>query len=117
MSLLQEAMERFVILNRTTELDEYGGFINTWTEGAEFSAALADMTSSEVVVAQQRGTHASYKIVTEKALSLMYGDIVRRKSTGSYFRVTSDGTDRRTPDSAALDMRVVSTEMLTALPE
>lgn len=116
MSLLEEAMEPFVILNKTTTLDEYGGFVYTWTEGAEFQGALADMSPSQVLVAQQRDTHASYKLFTEKAINLMEGDIVQRKATGTYFRITTDGTDQHTPQSAPLDARTVSAELLKTLP-
>ena len=36
--------------------------------------------------------------------------MVRRASDGKIFRVTSDGDDKRTPRSAALNMRNVSAE-------
>lgn len=116
MTLLEASMEPFVILNKSTTLDEYGGFINTWTEGAEFKAALSDMSVGDILVAQQRGTRASYKIFTEKAISLMAGDVIQREADGTYFRITADGTDSHTPEGVPLDARTVTAELLKALP-
>ena len=41
---------------------------------------------------------------------------MRRESDGKLFRITSDGTDKKTPGATALDMRVVTAEELDALP-
>ena len=47
---------------------------------------------------------------------LSYNDIFKRKSDGKIFRVTSDGDDKYTPDSAILNMRQVTAEELPSLP-
>ena len=41
---------------------------------------------------------------------LNYHDVFRRVRDGKIFRVTTDGDDKATPASAALDMRVVNAE-------
>ena len=109
-SLLQEAMEPCVILNKQTEADGYGGYTTTWVEGATFDAAIVFDTSMEARTAQKQGVTSMYTVTTSKALTLEYHDVFRRVRDGKIFRVTSDGDDRFTPASAALDMRQVTAE-------
>lgn len=116
MSLLEEAMEPCVLLNKQTTTDDYGGFINTWVDGAQFSAAITFDTSIEARTAMAQGVHSLYTITTSRNVSLQYHDVFRRERDSKLFRVTSDGDDRYTPQSAGLDMRQVTAEELTTLP-
>ena len=116
MSLLTDAMEECVLLNKSTTNDEYGGFINTWVDGAKFSAAIVFDTSIEARVAEAQGVTSRYTVTTPRATTLQYHDIFRRTRDQKLFRVTSDGDDKFTPSSAALDMRQVTAEEITALP-
>ena len=110
MSLLQEAMDRCTILNKQTSPDGYGGFINTWTGGAEFSAAIVFDTSIEARRAEAEGVTSVYTVTVPKSINLGYHDVFRRISDGKIFRVTSDGDDRFTPTTSTLDMRQVTAE-------
>lgn len=110
MSLLSENMEECAILNKVTTLDSYGGFKTKWTEGATFSAAIVYNTSLEAKVAEKSGVKDLYTVTTKKNITLEYHDVFVRKSDGQIFRVTSDGTDNKTPKSAGLNMRQVSAE-------
>lgn len=110
MSLLTEAMESCVMLDRTTETDGYGGIITTWTDGATFDAAIVLDSSMQARVAAVQGVSSLYTVTTRKTLNLQYHDVFRRVSDGKIFRVTSDGDDKKTPGSAALNMRQVSAE-------
>lgn len=116
MSLLNEAMEDCVLLNKQTTLDEYGGFINTWAEGATFKCAIVFDTSIQARVAEAQGVTSRYTVTTQKNTVLQYHDIFRRTRDQKLFRVTSDGDDKFTPASATLDMRQVTAEEITALP-
>lgn len=113
MSLLQEAMTPCVIMDKTTQKDGYGGVVTVWTEGAEINAAIAPDGGVEQLVAFQRGWTGSYNIVTSKSVVLMSGDVIKRKSDSMTFRIKSDGTDNKTPDSANLDARLVKAEAIT----
>ena len=117
MSLLDEAMERCTVLNRQTTLDEYGGFTNTWVEGAVFDAAIVFDTSIEARQAEAQGVHSLYTVTTRRGIVLHYHDVFRRGRDGKLFRVTSDGDDKYTPKSASLDMRQVTAVELNTLPE
>lgn len=110
MSLLQEAMEACVLLDKSTTADGYGGYKTTWKEGAEIEAAIVLDTSMEARSAEKMGVTALYTITTLKALNLQYHDVFKRLSDGKIFRVTSDGDDKETPRSASLNMRQVTAE-------
>lgn len=110
MSLLTEAMEKCILLDKHTAADGYGGYSTTWTDGAVFKAAIVLDTSMEARTAEQAGVTALYTVTTEKSLNLQYHDVFRRDSDGKIFRVKSDGDDKKTPSSAGLNMRQVSAE-------
>lgn len=110
MSLLSEAMEACVLLNKQTTADGYGGYISTYTDGAEFQAAIVFDTSIEARVAEAQGVTSRYTVTTSRSMMLEYHDVFRRIRDGKLFRVTSDGDDKYTPASAGLDMRQVTAE-------
>lgn len=110
MTLLAEAMETCIMLDKSTVADGYGGYITNWNEGAEFKAAIVLDTSMEARAAEKAGVTALYTVTTQKALTLQYHDVFRRARDNKVFRVTSDGDDKATPASATLDMRQVTAE-------
>lgn len=110
MSLLSDAMEDCIFLNKQITIDGYGGYTTTWTEGAPFSAAISFDTSIEVRTAEAQGVTNLYTVTTSRALVLEYHDVFQRLKDGKVFRVTSDGDDKATPNSTPLDMRQVTAE-------
>lgn len=110
MSLLNDAMTDCVMLDRATASDGRGGFVKTWTDGAEFSAALVMDNSLEARKAAAMGVTALYTVTTTRGINLQYHDVFRRVEDGKIFRVTSDGDDKKTPLSAGLDIRQVTAE-------
>lgn len=110
MSLLSDAMTECVMLDKRTRADGYGGYITEWVDGAPFSAAIVLDTSMQARIGEKQGVTALYTVTTVKALNLQYHDVFRRLEDGKVFRVTSDGDDKKTPASAALNMRQVSAE-------
>ena len=101
MSLLNDAMTKCVFLDKKKTSDGQGGYINTWTEGAEFQAAVTFDTSIEARTAEKQGVTNLYTVSTRKAITLDYHDVFKRLSDGKIFRVTSDGDDKATPESAS----------------
>lgn len=110
MSLLTDAMEEFVFMNKIKTADGYGGYINTWREGVEFNAAVTFDSSIEARVGEKQGVTSLYTVTTEKSLVLEYHDVIKRSRDGKIFRITSDGDDKFTPASATLNMRQVTAE-------
>lgn len=110
MSLLSEAMEDCTMIDKTTTSDGYGGFITSWVDGAPFTCAVVLDNSIEARTAEKAGVTALYTVTTSKNINLQYHDVFRREKDGKIFRVTSDGDDAHTPDSATLNMRQVTAE-------
>ena len=110
MSLLSEAMENCIMMDRTTVSDGRGGFVTSWVDGAEIDAAIVFDSSMQARVAEAQGVKALYTITTAKNVNLQYHDVFRRLSDSKIFRVTSDGDDKKTPGSASLNMRQVTAE-------
>lgn len=110
MSLLEDALEEFKIINKTKVSDGYGGTIDTWTEGVTIKAAAVVDSSAEMRVAMAEGVKASYTLTTLKNVNLQYHDVIKRVRDDKIFRVTSDGDDKATPLSATLNMRQVTCE-------
>lgn len=117
MSLLTEQMESCILLNKQTVNDDYGGFITTWADGADFTAAIVFDTSIEARAAEVQGVHSLYTVTTSRNVVLQYHDVFRRQRDGKIFRVASDGDDKFTPQSAGLDMRQVTAEELETVPK
>lgn len=113
MSLLDEAMETYIMLNKISSDDGYGGTITTWQEGARIQGAMVFNSSIEAKVALSQGVTSVYTLTTSRSITLEYHDVLRRIRDGKIFRVTSDGDDLFTPQSAGLDMRQVSCEEWT----
>lgn len=117
MSLLTEAMQACVMLDKITVDDGYGGFLSKYVEGAGFSAAIVVDNSVQSRLAQSQGVLDIYTITTSKAINLQYHDVFRRTSDGKVFRVTTDGDDRKTQESAGLNMRQVQAEEWSIIDE
>lgn len=110
MSLLTYAFETCTMLHKTTQDDGYGGEVAAWVDGATFQAAITFDSSMQARVAQSQGVKSLYTVTTKKNKVLEYHEVFRRESDGKIFRVTSDGDDKATPDSATLNMRQVTAE-------
>ena len=110
MSLLSAAFEPFVMMDKTTQRDTYGSIETTWNEGAEFEAAATFDTSMQARIGAVQGVTSLYTIITSRTMTLEYHDVIKRLSDGKIFRITSDGEDNKTPESASLDMRKVTAE-------
>lgn len=110
MSLLSEAMENCIMMDKTTASDGRGGFTTAWADGAEFTAAITFDSSMQARAAGVAGVTSLYTVTTAKNVNLQYHDVFRRVSDGKIFRVTSDGDDKKTPVSASLNMRQVTAE-------
>lgn len=111
LSLLDEAMEECVMLDKKTVTDDdYGGFVVEYVEGATFSAAVVLDDSIQAQTALSQGVKGVYTVTTARSVNLQFRDIFKRKRDNKIFRVTTDGDDKKTPDSAGLDMRQVRAE-------
>ena len=105
MSLLSEAYEPFNFIEKRFVSDGEGGMLVQWTQGAEFMAIADFATSSIAQIANKLTERVNCTITTSKAITLEPMDVIQRQSDGQYFRITSSGANKKTPESAMLDMR------------
>ena len=110
MSLLDNAFEPFIVMNKTVTSDGYGGITTVWTDGAEISGAIVHDSSAEMQIAKSMGATSAYTLTVRKSLELDYHTVLKRLSDSRYFRLTSNSDDKKTPKTAGLDMRQYSAE-------
>lgn len=110
MSLLDDAFEDYTIINKIISPDGYGGTITLWEDGATIKGAMRFDNSMTARIGMTQGVTSVYTFTTRKNIILNNYDVLRRESDGKIFRVTSDGDDSFTPESATLNMRQVSCE-------
>ncbi|MDE6789846.1 MAG: hypothetical protein K2J47_11100 [Ruminococcus sp.] len=111
MSLLTDLFETFNFIEKSPKPDGQGGFDINWTEGIEFQAYARLDNSIQSKIAEKLGVTSLYTITTNKNVTLENNDVIKRKSDGKFFRITSNGDDNKTPDGASLNMRQVSAEL------
>lgn len=100
MSMIEEGMEPVCFMEKTRTPDGEGGFITTWTDGAEFKASITFDTSMQARVGEKQGVSSLYTVTTAKNAKLEYHDVIKRLRDGKVFRITSDSDDKQTPARA-----------------
>lgn len=113
MSLLDNAFEDFVVIDKIVVDDGYGGTTTRWTEGITIQGAIVLDTSTQMRMAQAMGVTSAYTLTVRRATALDYHTVLKRKSDNKLFRLTSDTDDKKTPQSAMLDMRQYTAEEFT----
>lgn len=110
MSLLTQAMEDVVMLEKKRVPDGEGGFTVEWVDGVPFKAAVTFDSSMEARTAEKQGVTSLYTVTVPVNAKLEYHDVFRRVRDGKVFRVTSDGDDKITPASASFQFAQVTAE-------
>lgn len=110
MSLITSMMEPCTFINRIRTDDPYGGYVESYTDGATFRAAVIKNSTTEAVVAEKQGITEIFTVVTDKGFVLDYNDLFRRDSDGQVFRVTSNIKDSEAPDASTVKIGKVTAE-------
>jgi hypothetical protein len=108
--MMGSIVEKCVLLTKSARRDGQGGTHTAWTDGAEFDAWFDLDSSTSAQIAEQQGVKSLYTIYVSRDAPVAALDAFRRVSDGATFRVTSDGADKRTPPTSALDMRQYKAE-------
>ena len=108
MSLLTQAMEDVVMLEKKRVPDGEGGFTVEWVDGVSFKSAITFDSSMEARTAEKQGVTSLYTVTVPVNAKLEYHDVFRRVRDGKVFRVTSDGDDKITPASASFQFAQVT---------
>lgn len=110
MTLIDSFKERCQLMEKTRVPDGEGGWTTSWTTGVEFDAAIVLDSTMQARRAEAEGMTSVYTVTTDRSLPLDFHDVFRRLSDGKTFRVTSDSTDKRTPDVATFQFSQVTAE-------
>lgn len=110
MSLLDNSMEEFIVMNVTYTQDGYGSVSASYVDGVTIMGAMPLDNSAQVKIAQSLGAKSVYTLTVRKNVELDYHTVLKRKRDGRYFRLTSGTEDKQTPQSASLNMRQYSVE-------
>jgi len=109
-SLIENLMENCTLLNRVRRNDGYGGYTETWEDGATFKATIIKNSTTEATLAERQGASEIFTIVVPKGFSLDFHDVLRRESDGSVFRVTSLTKDSEAPEQSTVKISKVTAE-------
>lgn len=115
MSLLDEFARTCVLMEKSRQPDGDGGYITTWTEGAEFKNYQSRDTSMESRIAEKQGVTSVYSALVDVAVPVEYGDYFRDVETGAVYRVTSRPEEKTAPKSASFSLKYFTAER-TELP-
>lgn len=107
---LSDYYSNLVIMEKKTLPDGMGGFNIIYEEGAEFKGAIIGNISTEARLAEKQGVTSIFTLTIPKSTPILYNDIIKKKDTSEYFRITSDPNDIRTPDNAQLDTKQATAE-------
>lgn len=106
--LIQDSLEKCVILNKAITNDGYGGYKTTYTDGADFDAVITENNSIEAQVASVDTSKTFYGVKTKRNVPLEYNTVFKRKD-GTVYRITvADSMD--SPSFSAMDMKVLQAE-------
>lgn len=109
-NLLWSMAENFVMMDRISRKNDYGGTDKVWIEGAAFQAVVIKNNSPEVKLAEQQGVKEIFTIVVDKGTELEYHDVIRRVSDGDVFRITSITKDSEAPMASTVPITKVTAE-------
>lgn len=110
MSLLENAYEDFVVVNKSVVDDGYGGTTTVWADGATIKGAIVYNNSTQMKVAQAMGVTSAYTFIVKKSVELDYHTVIRRESDKKTFRLTTNSDDLKTPAGAGINARQYSAE-------
>lgn len=108
--LMNDFAESCTLIEKQRVPDGEGGWTVSWVDGMSFVAAITYDTSIQARVAESEGMKATYTVTTEKNMQLDFHDVFRRERDGQVFRVTSQGDDKKTPQSATFQVSQVAAE-------
>lgn len=102
MSLIESMMEDAVIMLPEGGSDGEGGQNVQYREGNKIKAVFAMTNAIKITAAEKAALENAFTITTHRGTLLQFHNIVKRKSDGRTFRITSNGNDRKTPASSAI---------------
>lgn len=110
MNLIENMMESFSVMDKVRTPDGEGGFNTTWKESATIMAAITLDSTMQSRIAEAQGVTSVYTVTTSRNVLLEFHDVLKRQSDGEIFRVTSNASDKKSPNYGTLDIAQVTAE-------
>ena len=110
MNLIENMMERYILMEKVRIPDGEGGFIPTWNDGITFDAAVTRDSTMQARIAEKEGVTSVYTVTTHRNTVLEFHDVIKRVSDGTIFRITSNGNEMKSPAVSNLDICQVTAE-------
>ena len=101
--LYEAMMVPCVLMEKTRVSDGIGGWVTTWTEGAQFQGAILKNNTIQAKVAEKDGMEEVYTITVERGVPIVFHDVVKRLSDGQIFQITSEPKDNQSPQFSAIN--------------
>lgn len=111
MALFESFYEPCVLMEKKRVSDGEGGWVTSWEDGIEFEAAIVLDTTMTARVAESEGMKSVYTVTANTNIAFDFHDVFKRLEDGKIFRVTSDPTDKTTPDVASFQFEQVTAEV------
>ncbi|MFA5378769.1 MAG: head-tail adaptor protein [Dehalococcoidia bacterium] len=109
---LTDFFQSFKYRTLTQTPSPLGGYVESWIDGATFSAGIGLDTSAEARIAYQNTLKKQYSIILPDGVTLTQDMRVKQVSTGTIYRITSNSADAHTPAIAGVSYAKVTAEVI-----
>lgn len=107
--LIQSQTVNCCFMNKSIELDNVGGYITRWKEGAEFEAVITENSSIQATIAGIAQEQTLYGVKVRSAVPLVFHSVIKRVEDGKIFRITTADA-LPAPSISALGMKQLQAE-------
>lgn len=114
-TLIKDFTTKCVFFNRATVRDEYGGYKNRWTDGAEFDAVIIEDDSTQAIVAGIEKNTDFIGVKVPNNVPLEFGSVFKRLKDGQTFRIRKEGIS--SPKMSNMGIKTLSAETWSPPPE
>lgn len=101
--------DKFSFLDLKTVNGPFGP-AKEWVDGADFDCLLTKVGDTEAMIAERKDNIKIFTGMVDKDNPIERNSVFKRKSDSKTFRVTSDPTDDKTPETATLQVKYFTAE-------
>ena len=109
---LEDFFEDLCLQDYESVSDGMGGLTKRYFDKTAFRGGCSAVSTREADVAYSSGTKTVYRLTIPLGVALTQGDVVRRARDGRLYRITSNASDRVTPDKATIQYAYVTAEVI-----
>lgn len=115
-NLIEQEFKRFKIKHRTTVNDPYGGYISSWTDGAEIDVSFIIGDSDEIIVSNIQSLKQTTTAYFRIDAPVSYNDYIQSVSDSNVvYRIIDDPNSTIPPKTSNLPYKYATVQR-TELP-